>query len=155
MAAVIIELADAIVDVLNTAVRPVPISLPFTAERGYVVTYASQAEEGEDELAELRVSVVPLELTMKPESRCTDQFLYTIDVSIFKRLAALTNANADPYSLLAQEIMDLFRDPATQAQLPARLVSAENPPIFDAELLRTKNLFGTVVRLILRKDRDK
>jgi hypothetical protein len=149
MPALIITLADAVVNALNDAT----LSQSFTAERVYVPTYAKQDEEGEDELAELRVSVVPSESSMAVLSRGEDDFTYVVDIGVFKRLADMTNALADPLMTLVEEIIDLFRSRAIREAMPAKLVSVENPPVYSPDHLREHQVFASVVRLGFRKER--
>jgi hypothetical protein len=148
MPALIITLADAVVDALNDAT----LSQTFTAERVYVPTYAKQDEEGEDELAELRVSVVPSEQSMAALSRGEDDFTYVVDVGVFQRIN-LTNDAADPLMLLVEEIIDLFRSRAIREAMPAKLISVENPPIYSPDHLREHQVFASVVRLGFRQER--
>jgi hypothetical protein len=148
MPATIITLADAVVDTLNDAT----LSQSFVAERVYVPTYAKQDDEGEDELAELRVSVVPSESSMAVLARGSDDFTYVVDVGVFQRIN-LTNDAADPLMLLVEEIIDLFRSRAIREAMPAKLISVENPPIYSPDHLREHQVFASVVRLGFRQER--
>ena len=95
----LIDIADAVVAELNTAV----FSLPFTAERVYVPSLSAQ------ELGTLKVVVVPRSEEGTIANRNATQHEYTVDVGILTKVAQPTPVQIDPLMLLAQEIGDYFR----------------------------------------------
>jgi len=149
MAAIILQLADAVTTALNAAT----LSQSFAAVRSYIPVYGKQDEDADD-LSTLTVAVVPSELAFTTEARNSDEFDYIIDIGIFKRVEP-TNDVCDPLMQLVEEIADLFRGDTVTASLPARFVSATNAPIYDQEMMRQQNIFAALIRLFFKKSRDK
>lgn len=139
--AFVIQLADAVKDLLNAAT----LSLSFTAERAYVPVFDLTA------LAAIKVTVVPRELSMATLSRRDDDFTYVIDVAVMKSIGrgdmTTTDVNAacDPLMKLTEEIGDLFRDDASAESLPARFVGFTNAPIFDWRKLDEERVFAALI----------
>jgi hypothetical protein len=150
MAAVVIEIADAVAAALNAA----SLSMPFTAERLYVVKVGKQDEDADD-LATLKVSVVPHRLSLIQITRGDDDFSYTIDVGVQKRVENYTPAVVDPYMLLVQEIIDLFLAEGLPSYPDASFDSAENDPIVDWGHLHEHEVFTSVISLTFKKDRPR
>lgn len=153
MAAVVIEIADAVVAELNGAT----LSMPFTAERRYVPRFKlrkNQPGEGADlpDLETLRVSVVPRGLSAATLARRSHDFDYLVDVAVQKRLEDDEPATVDPYMRLPEEIIDLFRG-GTLSGLDAKCVAVANEPIYAPEHLNDSNVFTSVVTLTFRKVR--
>lgn len=151
MAAVVVEIAEAVVEALNDAT----LSMAFTAERLYVPRFKRHASSPGDEdlpdLETLRVSVVPRELSLASLNRGADDFDYLIDVAIQKRLDSDGPAEVDPYMLLAEEVVDLFRGEALEASFGrASCMQAANLPIYSPEFLNDANVFTSVVTLTFR-----
>jgi hypothetical protein len=147
MAAVIVEIADAVVDTLNDAT----LSQSFTAVRAYVPVYARQDTEGADELADLLVTVVPRSTTLAMLSRRDDDFDYVVDIGIQQRVE-VTNAVVDARMLLAEEVLDLFRGKRlvlVYSDDPL-CVAAANDPIYAPDHLDQHRVFTSVVSLTYR-----
>lgn len=153
MAAVVIDIANAVVSELNAAT----LSLAFTAERRYVPRFKlrkNQPGEGADlpDLETLRVTVVPRELSAATLTRRSHDFDYLIDVAVQKRLDDDEPATVDPYMRLTEEVIDLFRG-GTLTTVDAKCVAVANEPIYAPELLNDANVFTSVVTLTFRKVR--
>lgn len=148
MPAVVVEIAEAVVDVLNDAT----LSQTFTASRAYAPVFGVQ-DEDEDDLEELQVIVVPRELTAVPLARKSSMFDYVIDIGICKR-SADTNALIDPLVLFAQEVMDLFRGKELEGYEQAKCVAVANNPIYDFAALTQNKAFMSLVTLTFSKSRD-
>lgn len=156
MAAVVVEIAEEVKDALNDAA----FSMPFTAERLYVPRFRlrknSPGESGDPDLDTLRVSVVPRELSLVALNRGADDFDYSIDVAIQRRLESDDPADVDPYMGLAQEVVDLFRGKFLAGVFGrAACVSAANLPIYSPEFLNESKVFTSVVTLTFRLARTR
>jgi hypothetical protein len=145
MAAVVLEIADAMV----TALQAATLSMGFTAARDYApVTEAN-------DLADLRLTVVPRELTLVAASRAKDEFDYVVDVAIQRRVE-VDIPTLDPYMRLAEEVLDLFRMQRLSYGTGgdyAQCVAAQHNPIYIPEHLREFRVFTSVVSLTFRTQR--
>lgn len=152
MAAVIIEIADAVVEVLNEAV----LSLPFTAKRLYVPIHEIR------DLKDLTVSVVPSSLNPRILDRAgRNMYDYFIDIGIQQLIGVgklsdeEINSACDPLMQLAEEIIsELFlielpiaHDP------PPRCIDADNMPIYDPHHIDERRVFTSLVTLNFRQGR--
>jgi hypothetical protein len=140
MAATIIDLADAVVAMLNAAT----LEMSFTAVRAYVPTY-EQAD-----LETLRVTVIPMEVPeISMRSRLYYTFDYRIDVAIQQRVNPIDNPTIDPYLLLAEQVTDLFRgeDVYFGAGGRARCVAVGIDPLYDPSHLDELRTFTSAVQL--------
>jgi len=150
MAAVVLDIADAVVTALNAA----SLSQSFTAERAYVPIHELQ------DLADLKVSVVAASLSGTMLDRALLYlFDYVIDIGIQKTIGlggmtdAEINTAADPLTILVQEILDLFRGTPLTAYPQARCVAVENRPIYVPLHIDEKRVFTSVVSLTFRLGR--
>lgn len=155
MPAVVIEIADAVVAAMNAKSDAGELSERFAAERLYVPIHRAE------ELTDLRVSVVPRELSMVILTRGSDDFTYTIDVAVQKKIGqgkmtpAEIKAACDPLMLLSEEIADLFRGREFLASIPGRFVGLTNSPIFVPDHLDEHRVFTGVVSPQFRAARAK
>lgn len=147
MSAVIVDLADAVVDKLNAA----SLSQLFTAERTYVPVH------GLEQLSDLKVSVVPTGLTATTLERSTaNLYEYVIDIGIQRGIGrgsmtpAEINAACDPLMLLAQEIVDLFSDKRLSTYTDAFCSDFTNTPIFHPPHIDEHRVFTSVVSLTFK-----
>ena len=153
MAAIIIEIADAVTEMLNSA----SLSQSFTAERSYVPVHDIQF------LADLKVAVVPFNIIGNTLDRSVRQmYNYEIYVTIQKRLGigTLTNAQlnaiADPLMFLAEEIVDLFNGKllnlAYNSFVP-RCVDVKNSPSFAPHHFDEERVFTSEIILTFKLGR--
>jgi hypothetical protein len=150
MGATIVDIADAVVESLNAAT----LTLGLAAVRSYLPVYQVQ------DLDELRVAVVPGGFLMALASRAVDQFDYTVDVAMHRRLKTVTTSptatvDIDPYLQLAEDVVDLFRGkPLTLASgLVVHCTDAAAAPLFDPALLDQQRLWAAAVSLTFRTQR--
>lgn len=146
MGATIIDIADAVVTALNAA----SLSMAFTAERAYVPVHEAK------DLLDLKVTVVPRELTLAAVARSRDEFDYVIDVAVQRRIENAVLA-IDPYMELAEGILDLFRGKLFDYGAGGRAVciatSCQNNPIYVPQHLDEHRVFTSVVSLTFRAQR--
>jgi len=136
--ALLLDIADAVVDELNSG----SFSLVFNAVRGYVPVYDLE------DLADLRVTVVPAGVDAARASRGEDQVDYRVDVAVQQR--AETDADADALVGLVEEIADHFRH-LTLATNPAAYCAAyEHDPVYAPEHMREGRVLTSVLRLTFR-----
>jgi hypothetical protein len=133
---VIIDLADDVVDVLNSGT----FTQSFVATRAYVPAYELT------DLSTLRVTVVPRELSLVPLTRHADQGEYQIDVAI-QKIVGRSNADIDPFMNLAEEIIDLCRGLTMSLTTNARCTGVANTPIYDPGHLDERRVFTSVITL--------
>lgn len=145
----VIDIADAVVTALNGAT----LSQSFVAERKYVPVHEL------DDLAQLRVSVVPATLEGVLIDRAgRNLYTFTIDVAVQKSIGsgAMTdvqiNAACDPLMTLSEEIADLFDGKALTSPA-ARCTDVKNVPIFAPAHLDEKRVFTSVVSLTFKLGR--
>lgn len=139
--AVSILIADAMVAFLNA----LTLSHPFTAERKYVPSYALE------DLAAIRVPVVPRTLEQEMADRSRVDETYAIDVGILKHLNCSDDqveAAADPLMLFTQQLAEALRNQRTLS-LTGGAVAAwtglTNDPLYIPEHLTTMRQFTSVL----------
>ncbi len=147
MAAIIIEIADAVTAEINAAT----LSQSFTAKRSYVPVHELSI------LSDLEVSVVPFNVIGNTIDRAGRQMLnYEVYVLIEKRLPigelseAQIIAYCDPYMLLAQELVDLFNGMMLSLaydSLVPRCVDVKNSPCFSPHRLDEEGVFTSEIIL--------
>ena len=156
--AVIIEIADAMVAILNDAVANQVLSQSFEATRYYV------PKKDIKELGSVHVSVVPstIENELFILSRSIRrQYEYTVDVGIQRVVTSgkVTNQEfneaADPLMLLAEEISDLFNTPSLEGYETAKATKITNQPIYDPRHVDEKRVYTTVVSVTYVVVRDR
>jgi hypothetical protein len=134
--AVVIDICDAVVVVLNGAT----LSQPLTAERTYLSILDLDTLDG------LQVFVSPAMLTVSRFDLAPRQaFNPQIQIGMRKRVT-LATADIDPLIILTQEIIQLFR-PVWLPGTAARVQTIENTPVFDAMALDEKHVFITTILL--------
>jgi len=148
MAAVIVEIADAVKSVLDGA----SLSQSFTSVRSYAPLFGKQDEDSDD-LEELQLVVVPRELSAAQLTRRSSMFDYVVDVGICQR-KALTNADIDPLMVFTEEVVDLFRSKPLTGYTSAYCTAVANNPIYDFASLTQQKTFLSLVTLTFQKARD-
>ena len=139
MPAAIVQLADAVVTDLNAAT----FSQSFTAQRSYLPRWKLE------ELATIRVTVVPKDDVGERASRAQWQEDYQLDVAIQQRLNANETAQMDALVLLGQELADYFKSRNPAGDL-ATLVAVAFAPLFDPDHLEKHKTLTTVLNLTFR-----
>lgn len=155
MAAVILQIADAVTTELNEGDNN--WSLPFIARRVYVPLRDLK------DMIDLTVSVVPKSLKPVLLNRAgANLYDYLIDIGIQQVIGVgpMTDAEivaaSDPIMSLAEEITSAFfleLLPIPYMQPLPRCIDAENQPIFHAPDIDEKRLFTTIVTLNFRLGR--
>lgn len=112
-------IADAVVAVLNAA----PLSLD--AERRYVI------EDKLPDLATRRVSVALGAVTVNPQDRDAQSFLYDVDTIIEKKTASVAPESVDPVMDLAETVLDRFRGRTLDGYPSAKWMEAQVIPSLD------------------------
>lgn len=145
MDSTIIQIADAVVAVLNGAT----LSQPFTAVRHYLPEFDLK------EMADLHVSVVAAELDEEMADRSRDRAEYKIHVAVQKRVAkqdppGLDTAAIDGLMRLVEEIDDLFRHKPLMGYEKAHWTKTENKPIYDPKHLKEHGQFTSLLAFTFR-----
>ena len=133
---VLIDIPDAVVDVLNGAT----LSQAFEAERTYLSILNLDTLNG------LQVFVSPAALAVSRfDLEQRQAFGPQVQIGLRKRVT-LDPADIDPMIALTQEIIQLFR-PVWLPGTTAKVQTIENTPVFDAMALDEKHVFITTVLL--------
>jgi hypothetical protein len=140
MAAVVVEIADAVVAALNGA----KLSQALVAKRYYLPEFDLKAMD------QLHVSVVPAELEEEISDRARDRAEYKIHVAVQKRVGkqdppGLDQTAIDGLMTLVQEIDDLFRHKPLDGYPEAHWVKTENKPIYDPKHLKESGQFTSLL----------
>lgn len=146
MAAIIIEIADAVVSELNEVVVPVRFSQTFTAQR-LPVPIIDMDSMGTDLFVTVIPSVIP---SISNETRTASKRDYQIDIVIQKKVSDL-NSEIDPLVLLAEEFCNYFERINLDGSV---CIEVGNDPVVLADHLRQMGVFTSVVTLKFRKIRS-
>lgn len=137
-----VDIADAVVATLSAAT----FSQPVTAERAYLPRYDLA------DMQDLRVTVVPKEMTTTTASRGAASRDVTLDVAVQKKLGDPASAQAEQDVLmgLSEEIAEHLRTVALAGQPGAKWVRTEHTAIYATEHLEQMRQFTSVVTLTYR-----
>jgi hypothetical protein len=145
MPATVIQIADAVVAVLNAAT----LSQPLTAVRHYLPEFDLQ------EMETLHVSVVPAELDEEIADRTRDRAEYKVHVAVQKRVVrqeppGIDAAAVDAIMQLVEEIDDLFRHKRLSGFESASWAKTENKPIYAPKHLQEHGQFTSLLAFTFR-----
>jgi hypothetical protein len=135
--ATVLQIADSVTAKLNAA----ELSQVFTAERLYVPSFDLE------DMRDLRVSVVPRELTILAHDRTTSKYNARIDVAVQRKFEQGSNVEIDPLVALVEEIADLFRLKRLESMPEARCIQVEHPVIYSAEHWEQLRQFTSLLTL--------
>ena len=138
--ATILDIADAVVAELNGG----SFGLPFTATRAYIPRFDLE------EMATLRVTVVPKGVQITRGSRGKDQHDYRVDVGVQQKFEQEDAAELDSLMGLVEQIADHFRSLALETDPEAVCVAVENGPVYAQEHMREGRLFTSILTLTFR-----
>ena len=136
----ILELADAVVAVLNAAT----LSQPVSAQRQYQPRFELP------EMAELHVTVIPKSVTVTQIARNKAAKDYAIDIGIQKKFQADSAAELDPLMTLTEEFAGLFEFKPLAGYPHAVWIRTEYPTLFAPEHMERLGQFTGVVTLTFR-----
>jgi hypothetical protein len=151
MAAVIIELANGLVDDLRNA----DLTLGFDVARAYVPIQTIA------ELERVRVTVMPSALAIRPITRNSDDHDYTIDIGVQRFVNSTLIENLDPYMRLTEEIIDRYRGQRFEFggvydnDHSGLCVEIEVEPLYDPKHLDEHRVFTSVAKLTFRVARSR
>jgi hypothetical protein len=136
----IIQIADALVAELNAGT----FSQTFTAERAYVPRFNLE------EMAELRVTVVPKGVEITGGTRAKSVHDYRIDIGVQKKLDSDDLAGVDALMAFVEEIADYLRFRRLEGAPEAHWLGIENGPIYVTGHLHEMRLFTSVLTVTYR-----
>lgn len=120
-------------------------SQEFEAARRYVVEFELE------QLAELRVTVVPRAVDWAVASRSKGQYDYEFDVAIQKRSDPADLEACDALMGLVEEVADFLRGLSRLAEYPAGVITGvRNEPVYGYTQLATQRVLTSVIRLSVR-----
>jgi hypothetical protein len=136
-----LDIADAVVVLLNEAVAATTLAPAFTAERGYLV------EEDLLKTTELKCTVMTVGLSDVNDTRGDDLEVHTVGVALYQKLADVTPATVDPLVSLLRKARKLLgrANPAG-----SKVIERRSRPLYDPELLQESNVFCGFIELDCR-----
>jgi len=137
-----VNIADAVVATLNEGT----FSQPIAAERSYLPRYELS------ELQDLRVTVVPKEMSTTTASRGAASRDVALDVAVQKKLGAPDGAQAEQDALmsLSEEIAEHLRTTSLVGQPGAEWVRTEHTAIYAPGHLEQMRQFTSVASVTFR-----
>jgi hypothetical protein len=139
----LVQVADAVVERINTATLPQPATAVRLYQPGWTL----------DELQQLRVSVVPRSVQVEPATRREANLDCTIDIGIQKKLSGdELQPEIDALTELVEAIADLLR--FSHLHLPGGREAAwfgmSNDPVVATEHLEQHRQFTSLLTAIYR-----
>ena len=142
------DIADAVAAEINAAPgSPATFNQTFTAVRKVVPAYELE------ELAELKVTVVPKAVEISGSTRSASQYDITVDIGIQKKLPPGSEASdeqVEALGTLVDQIAEYLRRRPLSAAPFAAWVSITNDPVYAPEHLLEKRVFTSVLTLTYR-----
>ncbi|MBW1649016.1 MAG: hypothetical protein JRJ72_13110 [Deltaproteobacteria bacterium] len=137
------DIADAVVAELNAAPAGT-FSQPFTAQRRVLPEFDLE------DLAQLKVSVVPKSVEITGSTRAASQYEIAVDVGVQKKLGKDLDAEVAALGTLVDEMADFLRG-RTLDQAPfAVWVGIRNDPVYAPEHLAERRVFTSVLTVTYR-----
>ena len=137
------DIADAVAAELNGAEQGT-FGEAFTAERRVLPQFDLE------DLAGLKVTVVPKAVEISGASRSVCQYEISVDVGIQKKLGTDLDAEVAALGTLVDEITDFLRRRQLAATPWAAWVSASNDPVYATAHLAEQRVFTSVLTLVYR-----
>lgn len=136
----VIDIADAVVDELSSgafsqAIEPQRMVLP---------------EFGLEDLADLRVTVVPKAVEISGSTRSTSQYDVQIDIGVQKKLGKDLDAEVAELCGLVDEIADFLKRRSLADAPYAVWVRSANEPIYAAGHLAEQRVFTSILTITYR-----
>ena len=137
------DIADAVAAEINGAPGDT-FSEAFTAERRVLPEFALE------DLAALKVSVVPKAVEISGSTRSVCQYEISVDIGIQKKLGTDLDAEVAALGTVVDEIADFLRRRPLAAAPWAAWVSASNDPVYAPAHLAEQRVFTSVLTLTYR-----
>jgi len=142
------DIADAVAAEINAAPgSPATFSQTFTAVRKVVPAYELE------ELADLKVTVVPKAVEISGSTRSASQYDITVDIGIQKKLPPGNDASdeqVETLGTLVDQIAEYLRRRPLAGAPFASWVSIVNDPVYAPEHLLEKRVFTSVLTVTYR-----
>lgn len=136
--ATIIDIAKALAEELNASEG---LSMEFTAAMTYMPTYTQQ------ELDDLKVSVVPSALSLTPITRGTELNEFTIDVGVQKNVDVTSGNEIDGLIGFVKELADYIRNCELTGVDDARWSKSSIEPVYSVSHLVEHKCFTSVIKV--------
>ena len=137
------DIADAVAAELNGA-EPGTFSEDFTAERRVLPEFDLE------DLAGLKVTVVPKSVQIAGSTRSVCQYDIAIDVGVQKKLGTDLDAEVAAMGTLVDEIADFLRRRPLAAMPSTVWVAATNDPVYAPAHLAERRVFTSVLTVTYR-----
>ncbi len=141
--ALIIDIADAVTEQLNTA-APGTFAMAFTAVRRVLPEFELS------DLTTLQVSVVPKASETQGSTRAASQFDLQTDIGVQKKLGLDLEAQVEDLCGLVDQIADYLRRRELTSLPGVRWVQTSNDPVYVPEHLAQQRVFTSVLTLTYR-----
>jgi len=139
----VIDIADAVTTELNAA--PAGTFDPtFNAERRVL------PEFGLEDLAELKVTVVPKRVEITGSTRSASQYEIAVDIGVQKKCGKDLDTEVAALGTLVDQIADYLRRRPLSAAPFAAWVSITNEPVYAPEHLAEQRVFTSVLTVTYR-----
>ena len=137
------DIADAVAAELNGAV-PGTFSEDFTAERRVLPEFDLE------DLAGLKVTVVPKSVQIAGSTRSACQYDIAVDIGIQKKLGTDLDAEVAAMGTLVDEITDFLRRRPLAAMSSTVWVGTTNDPVYAPAHLAERRVFTSVLTIVYR-----
>ncbi|NBC11285.1 MAG: hypothetical protein GVY24_06040 [Planctomycetes bacterium] len=140
------DIADAVTAELNSAPGGT-FSQAFTAQRRVLPVYELE------QLAELRVTVVPKAVAITGSTRAASQYEFTIDIGVQRKLltgAGDADTEVDTLGSLVDQIAAYLRQRPLTGAPWVSWVSMTNDPVYAPEHLHEQRVFTSVLSVTYR-----
>ena len=137
------DIADAVAAELNGA-EPDTFSEDFTAERLVLPEFDLE------DLAGLKVTVVPKSVQIAGSTRSVCQYDVAIDIGVQKKLGTDLDAEVAAIGTLVDEIADFLRRRPLEAIPSTVWVAATNDPVYAPPHLAERRVFTSVLTVTYR-----
>ncbi len=141
--ATVLNVADAIVQTLSAAT----LSQPITVERLYVPNYRIE------DVSDLKVTVVPREVTVASLDRRRDWQEVAIDIAVQKKFDEGDAAEIDPLVALVEEIAELFKHSRLDSFPAAMWVKTQHVVLYSTEHWEQYRQFTSLLTVSFRVTR--
>ncbi len=137
------DIADAVAAELNSA-PPGTFSQSLAAERRVLPEFDLQ------DLAELKVTVVPKSVEISGVTRASAQYEIAVDIGVQKKLGKDLDAEVAVLGTLVDQLADYLRSRSLEQAPYAAWVCIANDPVYAPEHLAERRVFTSVLTVTYR-----
>ena len=139
----VIDIADAVTAEINAA-APGTFSQSFTAQRSVLPAFDLE------DLAELKVTVVPKSVQITGSTRAASQYEIAIDIGVQKKVGTDLDAEVAVLGTLVDEIADYLRRRPLSSAPSVAWTAISNDPVYAPQHLAEQRTFTSVLTVTYR-----